>query len=325
MLLVLLTMVISFLLEGYGAWSIAISSIHMILSVWFAIYFFRNKLERRSSPVQLIRWALIFMLLSSLGPFVLGPLSVLGYKHTMWYNISIYFYLHFQYNGWFTLAIFGIVLKTLQRYDKEEFISDQLAIKLSVLGIVFAFFHSTLGYEPPSWVLVLSVSGYLLQIAGILLFIHPRIGKALPFIQNKTSLIGKLFFGLILLCFVLKYLLPLASTMEPIRTLAFNNRNLIIAYLHLVLLGFVSGYLLWDLAIRTTANRLASFASVLFGLSFVLTEFALVLSGFGQLGTMVLYYNQFMFGLSIVLLVSTLLVVAGVHLKRKRLFGHSTT
>jgi len=261
----------------------------------------------------MVRWAFVFMILSGLGPIALGPLAVMGYKHTMWYQFSIYFYLHFQYNGWFTLAIFGLVLRVLDQSEVRRTTLDSYGIYLTVLGVVLGYFHNTIGHAPSALVIALSTVGYGMQViaAGILLL--PRLKPIRAFLKRKRSLISDLLLWLVIILFVLKYLVPLISTTVSLQILAFRSRNLIIAYLHMVLLGFVSGYVIWNFAVQYADRWAFKIGVFLYLLSFVLSELLLVLIGFGLLGTLVLYFNLAMFVFAILLLFSVILLY-GLHI-----------
>lgn len=84
-------MLFTFIWQGYGLFSITFSTLHMALGIWIAIRFFKKSRGNSQLSVQMMRWALVFMLLSSAGPLVLGPLSAMGLKTSKWYQLSIYF------------------------------------------------------------------------------------------------------------------------------------------------------------------------------------------------------------------------------------------
>ena len=77
-----LGMLITFPIQGYAAASITFSTLHIFLSYWFAGKFLRDTSAKRlgSSPFSLafVRWGLLFMVLSSIGPFALGAIMAKG-------------------------------------------------------------------------------------------------------------------------------------------------------------------------------------------------------------------------------------------------------
>jgi len=85
------------------------------------------------------------------------------------------------------------------------------------------------------------------------------------------------------IAFVLKIILQLMSSFPGIADLAYTHRNFVIAYLHLVLLGFISAF---SLAAMLNGNELKVKAALklgvnLFFIAFLLTEMLLVLEAAG--------------------------------------------
>ncbi|TVR55648.1 MAG: hypothetical protein EA425_00545, partial [Puniceicoccaceae bacterium] len=97
-----LGMLASFPVQGYGAVSIVFSTLHVGGGLAFAVALWRHPAVAGAARPWL-RLALVAMLLSGLGPLALGPLAALDLRAHPAYTLSIYWYLHFQYNGWFLL------------------------------------------------------------------------------------------------------------------------------------------------------------------------------------------------------------------------------
>ena len=106
-------MLLTFPVQGYAALSITFSTMHVLVSWWFAFKAWKDisdlPAHKFSAPRAFIKWSLLFMVLSSAGPFALGYIMAKGLSDTYFYQLAIYFYLHFQYNGWFTFAILPMV------------------------------------------------------------------------------------------------------------------------------------------------------------------------------------------------------------------------
>ena len=94
-----LAMMISFPIQGYGLYSITFSTLHTLAAIGFIYFFYRRTRGQRSVSLWFAKTALFFFLISTAGPFSLGYLMSHGLGQTYWYNFSIYYYLHFQYNG----------------------------------------------------------------------------------------------------------------------------------------------------------------------------------------------------------------------------------
>jgi len=108
-------MLITFPLQGYGLYSIIISTLHMLFSVILLFRFNRETRLTNSEPIRFARMASLFFILSSVGPFAVGILAANGLGHTSWYHLAVYFYLHFQYNGAFTFGVFSLLFHWLEK------------------------------------------------------------------------------------------------------------------------------------------------------------------------------------------------------------------
>src|SRR5690606_20831695 len=96
--------------------SIIFSTLFLFASYFLAWFVFKNipgKFKQTYS-YKLIKSALWFMVISSIGPWAISIVMVTLGSTSIWYKLSIYFYLHFQYNGWFLLALTGILFYLLE-------------------------------------------------------------------------------------------------------------------------------------------------------------------------------------------------------------------
>ncbi len=280
-------MLISFPIQGYAFVSILFSTLHIFFSWAFAFKVFRhlrqNRLEAEQQKHRLsrsfIKWSLFFMILSAAGPFALGGIMAKGMGATHWYQLAIYFYLHLQYDGWFSFALFGLFFWLLERnhilFNRKY---ARLFLWLMALACIPAYGLSALWTEPARWVYVVAgiaagVQVFALFLALVMLY---QIRKPL-----QALLSGRIRFllGISLAAYVVKVLLQLASALPAIAQMAYLVRNFTIAYLHLVFLGFVSFFLLgWFarqgfLRLHTTSGKAGIF--VFLG-GFVLTELYLI-------------------------------------------------
>jgi hypothetical protein len=102
-------MLIAFSLQGYGLLSIAFSTATVALSFYF-IYWYLKDL-RHSSFIAQPQWFYIAMACNVVSAHGTLLLSIMMATHSInqhVYLASVYWYLHFQYNGWFFFAIMGL-------------------------------------------------------------------------------------------------------------------------------------------------------------------------------------------------------------------------
>mgnify|MGYP000604442258 CR=1 FL=1 len=112
----ILGMLFSFPITGYALYSIIFSTLFLICSYWFYAFFRKhNNCKKENYSYKFINASLLFMIFSSIGPWALGIImNTLG-NTSHWYKNAIYFYLHFQYNGWFIFCLLGIFIFFLEK------------------------------------------------------------------------------------------------------------------------------------------------------------------------------------------------------------------
>src|SRR5690606_19760589 len=95
-------MLITFTYQGYGTYSISFSTLSILLSYAFAYTAWRDlRISDLGSTVRSwFRAALFFLVISSIGTFYLAYLVKTGNVDSRLQLAAVYFFLHFQYNGW---------------------------------------------------------------------------------------------------------------------------------------------------------------------------------------------------------------------------------
>jgi hypothetical protein len=235
-------MLLSFPFQGYGGVSITFSSLHTLCAFAFIILFFRSVKKQQSVALMLARVALLFFALSSLGPFFLGYLKANGLDHSNVYRFSIYFYLHFQYNGFFFFGILSLFIKLLENImTTQDIRSVTIGSYILMVSCLPAYVLSVLWSQPP---LVYNFIGFfsaLAQLLGIYLFVQPLLKY---FTRAHFTRQEQWLFSLSFAALVLKLILQLISAHPAAAAFANEFRVVVIAYLHLALLGFTSLFLI---------------------------------------------------------------------------------
>ncbi len=299
-------MAASFPLQGYGGISIAFSTLHMLASACFAWWLWNSPCLEKGTRLWL-RMALIFMLLSGLGPLVLGPLAVMDMRDHPAYTLAIYFYLHCQYNGWF---IFFLIAAVWQRWKllggtMQDSHMRGAALALGI-GTLANFSLSLLWLHPPWPVWLIAAGSAIAQIWGAWQ-LRPLLITAWERLETVLRMVLVLVIG----CFVLKLLLQILSCLPMLAPLA-HHRFIAIAFLHLVFLGIVTPSLIgwaWKSGwIRTGLFTQAG--CFLFLAGSLMTELVLVIAAFAGLGGQVFPF------LSEILLAAACIIAAGLILIR---------
>ena len=276
----LVGMLLSFPFQGYALFSIIFSTLFLFASYWFTGFFMRYvpALYKKTNSYKCVKFALWYMVLSSLGPWTLGAImNTLG-AESIWYRLSIYFYLHFQYNGWMILGLLGVFIYVLERNDIEiPKVTFNRFFWCINLGVVLSFSLSTLWTKPHIFLYGIGGLGAILQIMafGILVLLSIRNKEKL--FQILTRLQKNLLFTVAALVGI-KILLQLLTAFPYFANLAASISDFTIGYLHWTFLGVVTiGLLLFlDYFKLLQMSREAYY---LYLLGFLLTEILIFIKG----------------------------------------------
>ena len=296
-------MLISFAIQGYAFFSITFSTLSIIFSFWFCYRFYALSKDCRSLPGQKwMNFALFFNIISSLGTLSLSYMMASKQIEQHTYLASVYWYLHFQYNGWFFFACTGLFVNYL--HSKSIILSNELkAFNLFTWACIPAYGLSVLWLNIPIWIYILIVLAAMAQFYGLLVFL-----KELIDIKFWNSLHFNFVSRILLLCIALaiifKITLQVGSTIPAISKFAFGFRPIVIAYLHLVLLAFTSVFLIAyayfnHLIGDTTKTKIGI---ITFVIGILLNELILAIQGVFSISyTMVSLANEMLFVIALVM------------------------
>jgi hypothetical protein len=317
--IVVLGILISFALQGYGLYSIIFSSLFQILNYWFIFTLLRDlkknpicpdmhtakpqKTQVQVSPL-FIKTSMMLGLLSTLAPWFIGILSAKGLAETESYQSFIFFFLHFQYNGWFLFASLGIFFKWLESDgEKYNYQKAKLFYYLFAAAVIPAWALSLLGMSYSRYILIPAVIAASLQLLSLMPFFQ-SITDVYKRWQSKSIWV-RVFLVSSLAAFCIKICLQFHEY-------AFFNRSVIIAYLHLSLIGVITFFFL-SVMIHFQWLRVHLFTKagcILLSVGFISSEALLASSGVG-----VLYEPLGLLIFSILMALGVLLLLAGTFIK----------
>lgn len=278
-------MLVCFILQGYGAFSITFSTLSIFVSYIFTVYFWKdlNRIKEKKTSHLWLKAALVFAVISSIGAFALAIMMATGMNDQNWYLSSIYFYLHFQYNGWFLFAGMGLLT------DKLEVIAKEVK-KLRYVFLLFcfacvpAYFLSILWSPFSESIYLLLIAAVIAQLAGWIIMLNIFI-KNQDFISRQFSKYGKILLSLSAIAFTIKLLLQSGSIHAELSHLSYGFRPIIIGYLHLVLLGvtsiFILGYIISFKLINI--NKMLISGTFVFVSGIIINELLLMVQGVAAL------------------------------------------
>lgn len=272
-LITVIGMLCSFPFQGYAAISITFSTLFLFASYWFYWFFIKHTpLEKKQlQSYRILKYALIYMLISSIGPWAVGGVMATLGSGSVWYRIAIYFYLHFQYNAWIILGLIGIFVYVM---ENKGVLIEGKAIKVFLMyfnsGLILTFFLSILFTEPHGVFYIISIAGGTLQLASL-----SYVKEAIPDLKIKVKQVfSHLEFTVlkwVSILLLIKFIMQFFAGFKPIADLITNYKNLTIGFLHWTFLGVIT-LCLFVLLSHFKLIRLTRKSIYFYAVGFVLTE-----------------------------------------------------
>ncbi|KAF2331795.1 hypothetical protein DM444_11380 [Flavobacterium ginsenosidimutans] len=315
-------MMIAFPIQGYALFSIVFSTLHILLSYVFCRLVWKDCVKDKSPSQRLLLVSILFMILSTFGVWCLGPaVSMLG-KQSAFYQIAIQFFLHFQFNGWFILAILALFLKQFQnKIDEVKFKKFYFLMIVSTLLTVCFPVRWFIENDSLSYINGL---GVLMQLGAFIYFYKMLKPQIIDFKSrlNKTT---KMVYGLALCSLFLKVGIQLLTLFPNLAEVSHQIRNFVIGFIHLTTLGIITGFLFGILLqnkMLYTNSKTLKIGVKCFILGYVLTEVLLFLQGwfffFGE-GSITGYFQSILI-FSILLVLGLVLMMSSII--RRNLYCH---
>jgi hypothetical protein len=227
-------MLISFSVSGYKFASILFSTLFLFIGYWFAISIYKKKnLQKLKNlnAVALFKAAIWFLVISSIGPLLLGYLGATEFDNRAILQNCIYFYLHFQMNGWLQLLVLALFFSKYISLSNSLQAGIKRWVYIFIISIIPVFLIFTLWSKPTIWYYVIAFIGALLHMVSWFVIINNIKNLIKP-----LSLLAKIA----LLAISLKVVFQVLVCFPFIGEWTFFNRNLIIGYVHLIMLGSVT-------------------------------------------------------------------------------------
>lgn len=275
-------MLLCFPFQGYAFLSILFSTLFIFTTYLFSWVYIRDIIELPlNGPAKLlIITALICLVVSSVGPFTLAYLLATHSGNFLLYKDSVYTYLHFQYNGFFTMSVLGILF---QKIDPAPGHTARRAKVFSILlcaSILPAAFLSYLWEYPASHYRIIALIGAITTLASLLFFVPIFSTMKRYFTHQTARTIGTLS----LVAFMLKMLLQSGTIIPAVGNAVFGDRPVIIGFLHLVFLGFISLFAiayLWQRGLLSVDRVGTKIGVCVFTIAVISNELILMLQGLG--------------------------------------------
>ena len=310
----------TFLYGGYFWASIAASTTALLTSFVFCYFFIRDAVKIQDASKIWFLAGLFFAVISSVGVFNLSYMMSTKNVTQDLYLASEYYFLHFQYNGFFIFSCIGLLLYSLKEAGSP--ISEKknkILFWLMFFGCLVGVGLSVLWMKLPAFIFGLIVLATLSQTVGAVM-LFDFVKKSWINLVIKWSPMQRFVLIFVGLAFAVKVALQLGSNIPALNQFAFGFRNVVIAYLHLVLLMCIATFLLNQILATNyfTVSKQLLLGLKLFLSGIFLNEFLLGLMGiFSIKYVAVPYANHFLLYFSLLIFVSLFLIF--VNLKTKKL------
>ncbi len=233
-------MLIAFIIRGYWAVSISFLIAHVLLSYMFVRIVWSDIREQTGISVVLLRMSLVFLVISTIALWSLPVFTVLSLRGTEYYYMAIQFFLHFQFNGWFTFCVLALLFRFLE--SKNIIIEKKKAkwfVNILILSCFFTYALAVAWSNPLPVIFVINSIGVSLQFLALLILAY--------LLYEHRSSIMKVFKGaprtfifVAVGFFALKVIIQAAVVLPALAKVGYTIRNFVIGFIHLIQLGVVT-------------------------------------------------------------------------------------
>lgn len=305
-------MMVSFPIQGYATISIFFSTLHILCSYYFVYLIWKHHKNTSLVTSKLLKASLLFMLFSTAGVWCLGPtVSMLG-QASAFYQIAIQFFLHFQFNGWFLIAVLAVFFHILNIENSKNF---RVFFNLLIVSTILTLALPIQWFAPHKILIWINTIGAILQLFVLYSFLRIIKPKRYQLLKKESKLTLYLY-GFAIFCLALKILLQLFSIIPDFSEVVYTHRNFVIGFIHLLMLGVISSFLF---SFIMKSNLVSNTKTLYFGiytfiLGFGLTELLLLVQGnkyyFGK--GMITNYYLLLFAFSTLLPLGILLLIVNM-------------
>jgi hypothetical protein len=303
-------MMLGYVVSGPSKISITFSFLNILISYLFAGVFIRDVISSSiTKPVKILCIiSLASLVLASSGSIALALMYMGLWEIPVTYRDASYIFLHFQYNGFFSLGIGALFLHFVQNRTGNIPAALTTAAYWTIIATIPSVCLSLLYYERLSFYVIGGITGIMLLIGAIyfLVYLFSKNGKIFFRYEWVRSL-----WIMAAISFILKMIMQV-GTLTPIGHEVYSDRPVIIGFLHMVFLAFASFFILGMLVEEnyfTRKGKLLTLPLVVFLVGVLTNEGILLIQGIEiLLKTNNPIYNWLLWIASILLLSGTLLI-----------------
>lgn len=299
-------MLLCFLIWGYSAISNLFTIFFILLNYAWSAIFLRDFLKTKAefSVKWLAVFSILFLICSTSGLLIIAYIYYTKNFDAFLYRNALFTYLHFLYNGFFTLAILAILYKMIGQKISAKATKNIRWFSMAICAsIIPSLFITYLWQDPNVWIRLIAVTGSLLLLFCFYLFLVTAVSLRSAY---KEETPGTRFLILISLgSLMLKILLQSFTVFPAIGNAIFGNRPVIMGFLHMVFLGFVSLFVLAYFKRRGILNaerKMVNVAIYIFAIAVIINEVLLLTQGLASMliaGSMVFSWFLWIAGIEL--------------------------
>ncbi len=298
-------MLVSFAIKGYNITSIIFSTCGILVGLLFAIQLIGDwRKVKEEHPSK--NWSIAAVALNIIASAEPLFLAYMIFSHTTTHKTylgSVYYYLHFQYSGWFFFASMAMIVDRIQ--NKTSILNKYFLV--FAITVIPTFFLSILWANLPMWLYAITVAATFVQLIAWYHLLYKYFKDVNHYLkENFPSWVRLLCYSAIL-AISIKFLLQAISVIPSLSQLVFGIRPIVIAYLHLVLLGVYTLFFLAYLVMNNYLKQkpIIKKATMAFLTGVILNELLLGIQGFAAFFYIPIpYVNLLLLLAALVLLIS---------------------
>jgi hypothetical protein len=280
-------MLLSFLFWGYSTLSAITTICFVFLNYLWCGIFLRDFLrsDEKSAVKLLAISSIVCLICSTAGTWSISYIHFTKTIDAFLYRNALFAYLHFLYNGFFTLAVFALLFK---RIDQKLSLKARRNIRwfsiAMCIAVVPSLFITYLWQNPNEWMRSIAITGCLLLMLCFCLFLNMMAHLGSVFRDEKP--VVRFLIGISLCSLILKIVLQSLTVLPVIGNAIFGNRPVIMGFLHMVFLGFVSLFMLAyfvRLGILNSNKRWTRFALYTLAGAVIVNEVLLLTQGLASM------------------------------------------
>jgi hypothetical protein len=235
--LLILTLFAAFLLQGYAFWSILLSTLHLLLGfALVGLHLRRTRGELRGEARRWVDLSLVWYVVASVGPWMLALAGRMG---EAWVEAWVGYYLTLLFQGWLAFALVGLLAA------RNRWAPPRGSFALMGVGTLPSVLPRMTGVLEGTWVPWAGwVGSFLfgLGFAAVGLSLLARRGRVTSLPAQRVTPGTLLWISMGAAALLVGILVGL-GTLPPVLPRVVTQRNLVVGFVHLQLLGFVSAAL----------------------------------------------------------------------------------